>query len=64
MAVPIATLVHASSRSAGWRLNRAAHVIGMAINPSPGRPPFSRSEFASSRARSGEFRSSWVSSDT
>jgi hypothetical protein len=64
IAVPIATLVQASRRSAGCLLKRAAHVIGIAINPRPGRPPFSPMDLATSSDSSGERRSSCVSSET
>jgi hypothetical protein len=64
IAVPIATLVQASRRSAGSRLNRAAQVIGSAINPRPGRPPLSAIALATSSDCSGERRPSCVSSET
>ena len=64
IAVPIEMLVQASRRSAGSRLKRAAHVIGIAMSPRAGRPPFSALDLASSRASSGDARSSCVASET
>jgi hypothetical protein len=64
IAVPMATFVQASRRSAGVRLKRAAQDIGIAISPSAGRPPLAKSASAISTACSGEVRSSWVTSET
>ena len=64
IAVPIEMFVQASRKSVGARLKRAAHVTGTAMRPSPGRPPFSDIDAASSSAWSAEARSSWVASET
>jgi hypothetical protein len=64
IAVPIEMFVQASRRSAGARLKRAAQVIGIAMSPRAGRPPFSAIDPASSSACSADVRSSWVASET
>ena len=64
IAVPIEMFVQASRRSAGCRLNRAAHEIGTAMSPTAGRPPLSDMAAANSSTWSGEVRSSWVVSVT
>jgi hypothetical protein len=63
-AVPMATFVQASRRSAGVRLKRAAQEIGIAMSPSAGRPPLAEIASAISTTCSGEVRSSWVASET